>query len=1361
MDLTRLSRIVEPKCRVVGEDDLGFTHEADAKPIKCFRELDAYVLLGPPGMGKSTAFQLEAQRENCVYVTARDFVALPICPNWREKTLFIDGLDEVRCGTNDKRVPFDQIRAKLMELNRPRFRLSCRETDWLGLHDERDLRLVAKNNYVQVLQLQELSLGDVRELLTDSFGIIESDAFIEKAKNLGVEELLVNPQSLQMLTAAVSSGQDWPRSRFETFTKVCEILIRECNEEHTLFGETMGLEKLLEAAGQLCAMLLLTGRAGYSQQFSHSEDLLFIGEAIEEPSATIERVLASKLFRKTEVNSYLPAHLQIAEFLAGRYLARLIEGELSVERILSLVTYADGAIVSQMRGTCAWMAACSTSVRQKIISRDPIGTVFFGDVKKFSVQSKEVILKGFREHLPEDRRLLRTIANDGHLGDLATPDARGLFVNVLSSVSPDDKEEQYFALCLISALKNQTIHQELCEALWRVVRNSDWHEEIRVRALELLWTQHGGDSRVIERFEGLLRELQAKQVTDSSDELRGTLLERLMGNSISLPEITDFLDEPANQFFSGAYQHFWSSIELNDVPIEEIGTSLDRIVGRLDRYRSPNARLALTAELHGKVFFKFLTNFLGRADASHTDKLIRWLETATELNNPASDATRQLKQSLMECPNIVKDIVLRFVEQHQEFQNFDQRVHRLDMLLLNINFRTLLGTWFLDQAIQSTSDRAAKWFIDRMASVVHSGSESRGALKSTVEKRLQSLPLLSMAFKEGIAEFEGNEQEWIRQQDQHRKSRLVRQEEWQAYLAEHESEVRENRLPLGTLHQLAQAYFGEDVDVEGNTPSERLQDLLGDNDDLMYLAMQALQDSILRDDVPSQERIFELRRERKTHLLSLPILAGLQQKTLTLEEVQQQLLGDEQRVRSALAAYYTVRVPQDAGDRGWVECTAKSNAKTLSAVLVEAVRLRLEMGEDCRDITHQLFERPSFEESARLSLDPLLKIFPVRCRNSQLPYLATLLAAATTYGDPVKLKAITRSKLLSKGMNIGQRVYWLGMGMLIDRNEYYDRFRSNIGSNDQRIDHFVRFLGEQVTSTKWIDVFELSIAEFLIQLIGCRYRPVDMLIDSDLASRSLHASRCVSSLLDQIAQDPTDAAVQCLNALQDSSELLSWDERIEDALHRQKMVRRECDFKYSNVSSVKTVFEKKEPANISDLKSVAVEALDGVRSHLQDGDTSGWRKFWNVNSRNRVDYPKPENACRDILADDFRHHLNRFNVDVHAEKTFANDKRCDLTAEFGNLKLPIEVKLSHSPDLWTAIENQLVPKYTRDPESGGHGIYVVFWFGTVNGKYRPTPRNGIRPRGAKDFENRLLQTLSSDLQQKISVYAIDVERKEA
>ncbi len=208
-----MTRVVPRACREIGRRGPSERSETPSRPVEEWEDNAAYVLLGPPGSGKTTVFKHEAEREGGLYVAARDFLTFDDMPEWRDTTLFIDGLDETRAGTTDGRTPLDNIRAKLDSVGRPRFRLSCREADWFGANDRSHVETVAPDGVVAFVRLEPLSLQDVRQILIASPGVDDPENFIASAEGRGLEELLTNPQSLKMLAVAV--GPDEGLARYQ------------------------------------------------------------------------------------------------------------------------------------------------------------------------------------------------------------------------------------------------------------------------------------------------------------------------------------------------------------------------------------------------------------------------------------------------------------------------------------------------------------------------------------------------------------------------------------------------------------------------------------------------------------------------------------------------------------------------------------------------------------------------------------------------------------------------------------------------------------------------------------------------------------------------------------------------------------------------------------------------------------------------------------------------------------------------------------------------------------------------------------------------------------------------------------------
>ena len=97
---TATTYVAPRTCTVVDEGEPKRDVEKSATPLTNFADAAAYVLIAEPGAGKTTAFETEAASQGAVCVTVRDFRTFEK-PEWRDTTLFLDGLDEARAGTED------------------------------------------------------------------------------------------------------------------------------------------------------------------------------------------------------------------------------------------------------------------------------------------------------------------------------------------------------------------------------------------------------------------------------------------------------------------------------------------------------------------------------------------------------------------------------------------------------------------------------------------------------------------------------------------------------------------------------------------------------------------------------------------------------------------------------------------------------------------------------------------------------------------------------------------------------------------------------------------------------------------------------------------------------------------------------------------------------------------------------------------------------------------------------------------------------------------------------------------------------------------------------------------------------------
>ena len=253
-----------PRTVSVIEDDWKDSPSASRRLAE-YRDHPAYVLLGSPGAGKTTAFREEAAaHQNGEYIPARDFIALDKA-EWSDKLLFIDGLDEMRAGLKDGRTPIDQIRRKLQELEYPPFRLSCRTIDWWWTNDRQKLKQLGID--VLLLALDSLTDDSLPEVLRQHEKPKSRDPkeFVSQAREHGLGEWLKNPQTLLRLADSIDEQGGWPHTRRELYEKACETLLSETNEEHIISGaRQINMDTLSKTAGRMCAVQLLSGSAGYT-----------------------------------------------------------------------------------------------------------------------------------------------------------------------------------------------------------------------------------------------------------------------------------------------------------------------------------------------------------------------------------------------------------------------------------------------------------------------------------------------------------------------------------------------------------------------------------------------------------------------------------------------------------------------------------------------------------------------------------------------------------------------------------------------------------------------------------------------------------------------------------------------------------------------------------------------------------------------------------------------------------------------------------------------------------------------------------------------------------------------------------------
>ena len=731
-----------------------------------------------------------------------------------------------------------------------------------------------------------------------------------------------------------------------------------------------------------------------------------------------------------------------------------------------------------------------------------------------------------------------------------------------------------------------------------------------------------------------------------------------------------------------------------------------------------------------------------------------------ELRDPEDDS-EAIRNWLSSHPAILKAIIKLGVEDCHGSEDFRQCMYGVEDRFFGAKPPDY-GQWCLEQAVAATDHTTASYFLAE-ADAEYREKQQR----HFVEKRIAGDTVLKGIYEELQEEREEREQRSQDRYEQARKKREARknqiQRERHGQFKPHESALRENEAPPPLLHTLAQAYSGGFVDIRGDTPRARLENLFGDDDDLIAAVLEGFRGAIARSDVPTEAEILDLSNRNRTHYLALPILAGLEEAVQKAPDGA--LFPDEKRMRLALAIHYTAPTPLGAErPPNWYPSLLASRPDAVADVLIRTATSMMRDGADFVPGLHELLS-DDHAAVARLVSVRLLKAFPVRCKSSQLQILRILLGAALLQSEVTQILELIDKKLAHRSMNVAQRVHWLAAGLLASPDSYLGMLQSYVAGNERR----VRYVAEAVTSLPppLIQHLDVPALRILIHLIGGSYRPCSRYLKSDgsdsaeggAVTPAMFAGSSVEAYIKQLAAIPSALAANALEELSSDDNLRAWRSLLIDAAYRQNAARRKADFEHCNVEQAIAVLDNGKPANAADLAALSFEYLREISKNIRDGNTSDWRQYWDSKSRYQLGDPRPEDWCRDALLSDLQTMLTPLDIDAQAEAHYADAKRSDIRVSFGGFNVPVEIKKSCSRDLWSAIGTQLIAKYTRDPGADGHGIYLVFWFGNTE-RCPLTPGEGTPPKSAADLEERLRDTLSGAQLCKISICVIDVSAPE-
>lgn len=1332
----RLVRMITASPPPKGRDDRTLFSE--------FQEHANIVVLGDPGAGKSHLFRHFSEREAGRFLTVRSFLNVPAVAT--AGPLFVDALDERRSGRGDH-ATIDTLVQKLFSVSPAKVRISCRAQDWLG---ETDLTTLCDyfdvNGGYIVLGLDELAVQE-REAIIGNEGFDKPAAFAADATGRHLHYLLTNPQNLIMLCRVVKA-KGWPTTRTDLFARMTELLLTEHNDRKTHAGDGVYCaDELKDAAGAICAARLIGDVAGVSRAEASGEIEVPTYRTLDcEDLERIRAALGRRIFVSVSGSEAVDyAHRTIAEFLAAAWLAKRVRGGLPLGRVQALIGI-DGHPAPELRGLHAWLAVQLPEHAETLIDADPYGVLTYGDVASQSPSLRRYLLSALGKLSQTDPWFRSGSWSLPALGTLATPDMAAAFSSVLQSKTANFAHRS----CVLEALAVGAPLPQVQPDLMRILIDPAAPYAERSYALEAL-------TKLGPQAEADIVRACTNDIKKDGDGLRlwAEIIAVLYQCHFRPADIGMLLSEVLrsdDDVHVGSLRQLVPKISLQEVmAILDVMPQAEK-KGRQSRPERRNAIEVLY--LLDELMVRALDEAAGQVGGP---RLWSWLRARRRLREGGvgsdSDA---LKGALTRHPGVLLQTVTAAVTELVVDDNRWRFIHRLREATLHLIDEHDLLEQLLACTVASHGFRSKQAFLYEL-SLLLSFRPTERAL--AVLEKLQGLAVGRADLEELLTKNLSCPLEAWREEDAQRRARGAAKK--QEDRARNLREFAESRNAIqrgahyGWMDWLGDLYLGRFNDVEKSvTPRERIVAQLGEEN--AQIAFEGLIAVAFRDDIPSLGDIIRTLEDGKYYKLASPLVAGLDEASSqqldtsrvaksTLQAAlvmgtERLILGGEKDKRRTWKSTFLEQEPALARD-GYMALVRSGLAREKSHV------------EGLHSFLYDAHLAP-FRKDVSLQL---LREFP----NGAFSVLEDLLQAALATSEAhVELLALA-GDVLKGNVPLGaeQGQLWLAAAYLLYPRKYEPEI--SIG-NDAVVVWRLRDLSGTDRRRHRKGGHPLSVGQlaFIAVFTADHFANTDHPKDGWSGSQNpWDGAEYVRSLVSQISTVPTVEATEALTALERVAALASYADHIKHALANQRARRREAEYRQPDWGQTIQALKNGAPAGVSDLHALLVAHLADAKARIAGSNTDIFKRFWNEDAHGRPTDPKVEESCRDALIDLLKPALLPLGIALEPEGHMVADKRADVVALISRMKVVAELKRDIHADVWTALESQLDRLYTRDPDTGGYGIYVVFWYGDKRKGRVAVGPNDQTPGSAVDMERMLRELLPEDKKGRIAAIVLDVSGK--
>jgi len=1298
--------------------------EPIAGKLSDYREAERYVLLGEPGIGKSTAFAHEAELAGTKVVRAIDFVAGDH-PDGR--IVFIDALEEYRVGE----AGIDRINTLIRELKNADYagwRIACRA---ISLPPADALRIRTDLAEYVTLQMDLLDKAEQRALLKAA-GERDPFKFMQKIGAFGADALLGNPATLLLLRDTFARTTVTLETREALFAEAATQMSREINlamperRNHPSPGQ-------IEAAAEKASLVLLLSvrediwlHAGAPAHPSVivRDDLLPGGVDIDALKAAVD----TPMFKGDEAGFH-PTHRVVAEYLAGRALARAVVPDdptiaaLPLYRALAFCTGDNDRPAPALSGVFAWfvtvLAKTPLSAQARdLIALDPEAVLFHGDAAALPSDQRRYLLKLVGRG---DPWFLGAVRGSSAIGGLAGDDLADDFKTILD----DPAETPHRRTMVLEALATGRAVAALAPDLRRIVVTPSTDHYTRRRALDG-YLHIAGEAPATLR--ALINDMKLEPYSTAAEVRAEVMAVLVRAGAATVEEVREVIAGYAKSGdgtmgYARALGQAVTDTGLRGLLDKPLGIDHRRGVSRSFEVHSLlNRVLATMVRTYDEVSAADILNWVhnggldddDRVDSEVETAIARWLDKAPENEQALFDALDDRVTAGATWLWRADFDFKRFSDRKPSQALRERAIEAVEAAAAGDLERLARRAFILVQPVEDWPDlywrlfaaidgkpEAVEWYDALRQCEVQ---EWRG--RSARRERDQEAVLIAR---------NATDRAWLKPRiDKLREATLIKQ--------------------LGYAAEVYHGYRGRDL----TTGIERVTAWLGGDADLIaairegwgrYLATSAV--SVVAEGkavvtarfVPAELMVIAWAEWRLHDDLPLDLSLALAFRVLRYA--------------------YSTTDPTDnlrtiALERIYED---PQGAAALGDFWASAIRQK---SDDLPERHHVDPARPAVAGAVR----KLLRT-PRAMSEGVLTDLLYLAAASQRVAD---IKAWADRALRSK-MPAPLRRIWAMTAFLLAPEQHAGLLKSDL-DDAESLKMFERLWEGPLTPLLQL-ANDVAVArgELLVRHLGAAHGPP--------TRTTGHVDKLGEVILNAVtllSRQLSDEATEALARLVADPALTLWHQTVIHLQSEQLKAVRDARFQPPAPRDVAKALMVGPPATAADLRAVVRHTLDELVVDLRYGSTSPWRQFWNRSNEGATG-PRVENDCRDLVIDRLSDRLLRFGIPVKngtTEVRSAGDRRADmLFLGAGAAALPVEVKRHWNADLWKAVDDQLHP-YTRSAGSNGHGILLVLWFGTVAGAV-PKPADGAAaPTSADALATMLRERLSEHDRARIDIVVADV-----